>query len=237
MFRNNFKIAWRNLVKSKGFSFINITGLAIGMAVALLIGLWVWDELSFNKSFDNYNRLGQLYQNRTFNGKTATYKITPQPISKELRDHYPDFKEVAMASFIEDHVLAYNEKKISTSGIYAEPQLPKMFTLKMVEGIQNGLEDPSSILISESMAKSLFGQEQAIGKIIKADNQGNLTVKGIYKDFPKNTEFATVQLMMPWEYLHSVNPFANSQKDSWGSNNHQCFVQLNDNADLAAAQK
>lgn len=237
MFRNNFKIAWRNLVKSKGFSFINITGLAIGMAVALLIGLWVWDELSFNKSFDNYNRLGQLYQNRTFNGKPATYKIQPQPMSKELRDHYPDFKEVAMATFTEDHVLAFDEKKISTSGIYAEPQFSKMFSLKMVEGIQNGLQDPSSILLSESMAKTLFGKEQAIGKIVKADNQGNLTVKGIYKDFPKNTEFAKVQLIMSWEYLHSVNPFANNQKDKWGSNNHQCFVQLNDNASLAAVQK
>jgi len=111
MFRNNFKIAWRNLVKSKGFSFINITGLAIGMAVALLIGLWVWDELSFNKSFDNYNRIGQLYQTRTFNGKPTTYKIQPQPMAKELRDHYPDFKDVSLASFIEDHVVAWNEKK------------------------------------------------------------------------------------------------------------------------------
>ena len=237
MFRNNFKIAWRNLVKSKGFSFINITGLAIGMAVALLIGLWVWDELSFNKSFDNYNRIGQLYQNRTFNGKPATYKIQPQPMAKELRDHYPDFKDVALATFIEDHVLAFNEKKISTTGIFAEPQFTRMFTLKMVEGIQNGLEDPSSILLSESMAKALFGKEQAIGKIVKADNQGSLTVKGIYKNFPKNTEFATVQLIMPWEYLHSVNPFANDQKEKWGSNNHQCFVQLNDNANLAVVQK
>jgi ABC-type antimicrobial peptide transport system permease subunit len=237
MFRNNFKLAWRNLVKSKGFSFINITGLAIGMAVALLIGLWVWDELSYNRSFDNYNRLGQLYQNRTFNGKPATYKIQPQPMAKELRDHYPDFKEVALASFIEDHVLAWNEKKISTQGIFAEPQFSKMFSLKMVEGIQNGLEDPRSILLSESMAETLFGKEQAIGKIVKADNLGSLTVKGIYKDFPKNTDFARVQLIMPWEYLHSFNPFANKTKDTWGSNNHQCFVQLNDNANLAAVQK
>jgi putative ABC transport system permease protein len=237
MFRNNIKLAWRNLVKSKGFSFINITGLAIGMAVALLIGLWVWDELSFNKSFDNYNRIAQLYQNRTFNGKPATYKIQPQPMAKELRDHYPDFKDVAMASFTEDHVVAWNEKKISTQGIYAEPQFARMFTLKMREGNQNALDDPRSILLSESMAKTLFGKEEAIGKILKADNQGSLTVKGIYKDFPKNTEFALVQIIMPWEYLHSVNPFANDQKDKWGSNNHQCFVQLNDNANLAAVQK
>lgn len=237
MFRNNLKIAWRNLVKSKGFSFINITGLAIGMAVALLIGLWVWDEISFNKSFDNYDRISQLYQNRTFNGKTATYKIQPQPMAQELRDHYPDFKEVALATFIADHVLAFNEKKISSTGIFAEPQFTKIFTLKMVEGMQNGLEDLTSILLSESMAKALFGKQEAIGKIVKADNLGNLTVKGIYKDFPKNTEFATVQMIMPWEYLHSFNPFSNSQKDKWGSNNDQCFVQLNDNANLAAVQK
>src|SRR5690349_24994998 len=111
MFRNNFKIAWRNLVKSKGFSFINITGLAIGMAVALLIGLWVWDELSFNKSFDNYNRIGQLMQNRTFNGRTGTYKIQAPPMAKELRDHYPDIKTAALTTFTEDHVLAFRSEE------------------------------------------------------------------------------------------------------------------------------
>jgi putative ABC transport system permease protein len=237
MFRNHFKIAWRNLSKSKGFSFINITGLAIGMAVALLIGLWVWDEMSFNKNFSNYDRIGQLMQNRTFNGRTATYKIQSQPMAKELREHYPDFKEVALATNNEDHVLAFKEKKISTKGIFVEPQFTKIFSLKMVEGTQNGLEDPTSILLSESLAKAIFGKEHAIGKIIKADNQGDLTVKGIYKDFPKNTEFKEVKLLMPWQYLISVNPFVKGTVDNWGSNNNNIYVQLNENANLEALQK
>jgi len=237
MFRNNIKVAWRNLVKSKGFSFINITGLAIGMAVALLIGLWVWDELSFNKSFDNYNRIGQLLQNRTFNGKTATYKIQSQPMAKELRDHYPDFKEAALATSTEDHVLAWKEKKISTKGIFAEPQFSKIFSLKMIEGVQNGLEDPTSTLLSESLAKTIFGTEPAIGKILKADNMGDLTVKGIYKDFPKNSDLKEVQLLMPWQYLLTVNPSAKSTTDTWGSNNYNVYVQLNEKANLQAVQK
>jgi putative ABC transport system permease protein len=237
MFRNHFKIAWRNLSKSKGFSFINITGLAIGMAVALLIGLWVWDEMSFNKSFENYDHLGQLYQNRTFNGRKATYKIQSQPVSKELRDNYPEFADATLATNTEPHVLAYNDKKISTEGIYAEPQFPKIFTLRMVEGIQNGIDDPSSILLCQSLAKALFGEEAPIGKTVKVDNRGLLTVKGIYKDFARNTEFKAIKIIMPWDYLHTVNPFANNTKTSWGNNNYNCYVQLKENANPASVQK
>ena len=86
MIKNYFKIAWRNLLKNRTSSTINIGGLAIGMAVALLIGLWIWDELSFNKTFDNYDRIGKLMQHQTSNGKVNTFNAMPFPIGEELKN-------------------------------------------------------------------------------------------------------------------------------------------------------
>lgn len=237
MLKNYFKIAWRNLQRSKGYSAINITGLAIGMAVAILIGLWVWDEVSFNKSFENYNRLGKLYQNRTFNGQTATYGIMAHPVSKELRTNYPDFKEVALTTENNEHILAYGEKKISSRGMFTEPQFTKMFSLKMKTGVQNGLNNMNSILISETLSENLFGTDDPVGKVLSVDNKGNLAVTGVFEDFCKNTEFAEVTLLMPWAYLHSIDESVRQSANDWGSNNYPFYVQLADNADENAVQK
>src|SRR5580692_133730 len=100
MIRNYFKIAWRNLIKNKGYSLINISGLAIGMGIVLLIGLWIGDEVTYNKSFANYHRLVKVEQNSTHGGNILTYTSVPIPLSDELRTKYgADFKQVVMASF------------------------------------------------------------------------------------------------------------------------------------------
>lgn len=237
MIKSYFKTAWRNLKKNTGYSVINIGGLAIGMAVAILIGLWIWDEVSFNKSFDNYNRLGQLYQNRTFNGQTGTYSIMPQPMSKELRANYPDFKNAALTTSNEEHILSYNDKKIISRGMFAEPQFTEMFSLKMLKGTSNGLSDIHSILISETLASTIFGKDDPVGRIIRVDNEENLTVTGVYKNFPANTEFADVAMLMPWSYLVSQNGFVRNTTDNWGINNYDCYVQLTDKANLNLVQK
>src|SRR5690242_9623565 len=98
MFSNYFKTAWRNLVKSKMHSFINIIGLSLGMAVAILIGLWMHDELSFNKNFKSYDRIAQVIQNVTNNGEVQTWWNVPYPLANELRTNYgADFKHIVMA--------------------------------------------------------------------------------------------------------------------------------------------
>ena len=93
MLHNYFKIAWRNLIKNKIYSFINIGGLAVGMSVAILIGLWVWDELSYNKSFNNYEKLGQVQMYQTFNGERGPQVAIPLPLKKEI-EKYPDFDKI-----------------------------------------------------------------------------------------------------------------------------------------------
>jgi len=119
MIKNYFKIAWRNLLRNKVSSFINVGGLAIGMAVAMLIGLWIYDELSFNKSFANYDRIAQVMQNFTMNRETGSGITVPAPIGEQLRkDFGSDFKNVIMSSWNQNHILAFGEKKLTKAELF-----------------------------------------------------------------------------------------------------------------------
>src|SRR4030095_15878250 len=157
MLKNYFTIAWRNLLKSKAYSAINIIGLATGMAVAILIGLWIWDELSYNNYHKNHQTLAQVMTTQTFNGQTGTGQAVAQPLGTELRNKYgSDFKAVSMASWNFGHILAVGEKKISASGMWVEPVFPTMISINMLKGNINGLKEPSAILLCASLAKTLF---------------------------------------------------------------------------------
>src|SRR5215467_12329398 len=116
MVKNYFRIAWRNLLKNKGYSIINIAGLAIGMAVAMIIGLWIYDEVSDNRQFKNYDTLYQVMMNQTFDGRRGSQDALPYPLGEELRAKYPDFKGIAMCDWGQPHSLVVGEKKISKTG-------------------------------------------------------------------------------------------------------------------------
>src|SRR5215467_9714688 len=106
MFKNYFKTAWRNLLKNKVYSFINVVGLSTGMAVALLIGLWIWDEVSYNKSFSNYDHIAAVMQHNTHDGNIVSYDELPQPLARVLREKYgDDLKGVALISDVYPHIL------------------------------------------------------------------------------------------------------------------------------------
>src|SRR4249920_3926164 len=155
MIRNYFKIAFRNLLKNPGYSFINIAGLATGMAVALLIGLWIWDELTFNQYHTNYDRIAQVWQHNIYNGTKESQVANPYVMAEEIRNNFgSDFKYVLQASWNFTHILTYGEKKFNKEGVYFEPAVTEMFSLKMLRGTRDGLKDPYSILLSESVAKA-----------------------------------------------------------------------------------
>ena len=165
MFKNYFKIAWRNLAKHKMHSFINIAGLSIGMAVAILIGLWMYDELSFDKNFKNCDRIAQVVQNVTNNGEVQTWETVPYPLAEELRKNYgSDFKHIVMAVDWSDHVVSFNDKKLKQSGAYFEKEMSEMFNFKTIQG-SDKLDEPASILLSASAAKAFFGNGWHIVKV------------------------------------------------------------------------
>ncbi|MEP6949895.1 MAG: ABC transporter permease, partial [Ginsengibacter sp.] len=232
MIKNYLKIAFRNLVKNKVSSFINIGGLAIGMAVAILIGLWIYDELSFNKNFKNYDRIAQVMQNSTMNGETGSGTTIPFPMGEELRKSFgSDFKYISMASWNENHILSFGEKRLSKSGTFFEPQALEMLSLKMLRGTRGGLNDPSSILLSESSAKAYFGDADPLGKVMKIDNTQDVKVTGVYEDLPYNSSFADITFITPWQLFANIRGFKNAT-DPWRCNCYMGYTQVADNADI-----
>ncbi len=229
MLKNYMTIAWRNLLRNKGYSLINIGGLAAGMVVAILIGLWIVDELSFNKSFKNYDRLGMIYHSLTFDGKIVTFDGAPYALGGELRDKYPDFEDVAVTTPQEDHILSFNETKVSKAGYFVEPQFIEMFSLQMLQGSRSGLKDIHSIMLSKTLADALVGTN-AIGKMIKFDNHDLLMVTGVFEDFPLNSQFSEVKTFMPLDYYFTLDKKAQDQKTDWGAFHLGGFVLLNKNA-------
>jgi putative ABC transport system permease protein len=233
MLRNYLKVALRNFSRNKVFSFINIAGLSIGMAVAILIGLWIWDELSFNKQFENYNRIAEVMQSQTFNGETGTQRSLPYPIGDELRKDYgSDFKYISMASWNSDHVLATGEKKITIPGAYMEPSITEMLNLKMLKGTHAGLSDAHSILISDETARILFGYADPMGKLIKIDNDQSVKVTGIYESLPYNSDFGYMKFIGSWKlYLDNMH-WVFKESDPWRANMFRAFVQVNDQSEM-----
>ena len=229
MIKNYFKIAWRNLQRSKLYSTINILGLATGMDVALLIGLWIWDELSFDSHFKNHNRLAQVMVSQTIKGETETHGTVAMSLGDVLDNQYAaDFKRVSLISHSNDHILAAGEKKLSGSGRWVQPDFPEMFTLSMLQGKRNALKDPSSILLAESLAKALFGNSDPTNKIIRLDNRQDLKVAGVYEDLPRNTTFYEAKLLLPWD---NKDNRLREQKD-WDNHSGELFVELSDKADF-----
>ncbi len=232
MIKNYIKVAWRNLVKNKISSIINIGGLAVGMAVVILIGLWIYDELSFDRNHKNYNRIAQVIQNVTNNGEVQTWWQVPYPLADVLRKSYgSDFKSVVMTTGIGSNMLTLGDKKISVQGSFMEPGGPDLFTLNMLKGNRNALKDPSSILISESTAKAFFGDSDPMFKVLKLNNQDNLKVAGVYQDLPRNSTLADMAFVGSWDRFASDNQLS-KMKEPWRPNFVSLYVQLADNADL-----
>jgi putative ABC transport system permease protein len=232
MYKNYLKAAWRNLVKNKAHSFINISGLSAGMAVAILIGLWIWSELSFDKNILNYDRIAQVMQTETLNGNISTNKGNVLPLAAELRRSYgSDFKYVILSSWSMNSMIGTGDKKINTQGNYMEPDAPRMLSLNMLRGSREAFRSPSSVLLSQSTAKALFGNEDPVGKMIKIDADVNEKVAGVYEDFPQNSSFKDVSFIAPFFDLVS---WVKGNENNWYNESFQVFVQIADNIDMVS---
>ncbi|MEO7213733.1 ABC transporter permease [Mucilaginibacter sp.] len=234
MIKNYLKVAWRNLIKNKMHTFINVSGLSVGMAVAMLIGLWIWDELSYDRSFDNHNSIVRVMQYQTFNGKINSQISMPIPLGTVLRNDYKsDFKYVVLSSWNYDHILAVGDKKINQQGSYMQAEAPEMLTLTMLKGTRAALKDQSSIMLSAKVAKAMFGDADPMDKTIKLDNKVLVKVTGVYEDIPHNTSFSEVNFILPWDLYPSTQAWIKRAATQWGNNSFQIFAQLNPKADIA----
>jgi len=235
MFRSYLKIAWRNLITSKVFSGINVLGLAAGMAVAMLIGLWIWDEVTYDRGFAHHERLAEVMTTHIDNdGNMSTDMLVCQPIGPELRNKYgSDFKNVAMTRWNQS-AFAVGDKVISAIGMWVEDQFPTMLPLDMIKGDIHALSSPTSILINASFAKVLFGDADPIGKTIKVDNRDNYTVAGVFRDFSENSTFSgyDIKYFLPWKKYVTNEQWVRDAVGDWGSHSWECFVEVADHVDM-----
>ena len=233
MIKSYFKTAWRNLKGSKFFSAINISGLAIGMAVAMLIGLWIWDELSYDKYNKNYNGIAEVMQQTTINGEIFTGYACPVALADELRNSYgSEFKHVVLSWWNREHILSFGNNKFTRIGKFMEPAAPDLLSLNMLKGSRDGLKDPSSVLISESVARTIFGDTDPMNKMMMIDNKLNVKVTGVYEDIPGNSRFKDVTFIAPWKLFVASDDLMKRVRTSWGFDAAEIFVQLTDNADI-----
>jgi putative ABC transport system permease protein len=234
VFKNYFKTAWRNIVRSKGYSALNIFGLATGMAVALLIGLWVYNEYTFDKFLAGYQQLYKVQRNYDSNGDTLTFATTSLKLADALRTQIPEVEYVAESDWMVSHGLMVGDKKFYLRGGQTGGDFLKMFQYPLLQGNANtSMKDPYSIVLTESTAKSLFGNENPINKIVRFDNKDNLKVTGVLKDLPNNSSLK-FNYLVPFSYLDQTNTYVKQNRTgSYGNNSYQIFVKLKPGADYA----
>jgi putative ABC transport system permease protein len=218
MYSSYAKTSLRAMMKNKLHTFINITGLSVGMAVALVIGLWLWDELTFDGHFPHRQRIGQIKQTLINNGEVQMWSNMPWPLAGEIRSNYAsDFEEVAMTTTYNVWLISQGEIKLYENGIFAEPGFLKIFDLPFVHGNGQSLTDLSSILISRSLAQKLFKTDDAIGSTFSVDGRMDVKVTGVYEDFPINSTFSGLQFIGSWDMIFAKNDWKNMD-DPWRPN-------------------
>ena len=229
MIKNHFLVAWRSLVKSKGFTSLNIIGLAVGMAVTLLIVIWAVNEYSYDRFLPNYRQLYRIEVNFTSqqNG-TTTQDQTSLPLVEVLRTEIPGIRRAAEARPIgqETHDLWTGDKKLFLNGGAAAPDFLQMFRFPFVEGDPlTAFKDPYSIIIDQSTARALFGDHDPMGQAIRIDNQQSVKVTGVIRDIPANSSLR-FSYLLPFAYKELTEGWVKEGRTHWTYNSFNVFVEL-----------
>jgi len=223
MIKNFIKIALRNIKKHKGYSFINITGLAAGMACCLLITIWVMDELSYDKFHENPQNLYRVEENQDYSGREYHVNVTPYPLAPVLKDEVPEIEEATRYVGAGGKLLRYGDKVFFENNIRAvDPSFLEMFAFPLTQGSNDSaLESPYSIVISKEMNEKYFGSEDSLGKTISINNEFDFLVTGVLDTLPHNS-ILQFDFLIPYEFLKATK----DTTESFGTNSIQTFVRL-----------
>jgi len=229
MIKNYLKTAWRNITHNKVYSSINILGLAAGMAVALLIGLWAYNQYSYDKFLPQYEQVFRVKRNFNNNGDTLTFNSTSLRLAEALRNNIPELEYVVESDWMGPRGLKVGDTKLYLQGAQAGSDFLKVFQYPLKYGTPNSVfNDPYSIVLTESTAKSLFGKEDPMNKMVRFENKDDLKVTGILKDFPDNSTFK-INWIVPFSYMEQTRPAVKAARTgSFGGNGYQLFVKLKD---------
>jgi putative ABC transport system permease protein len=227
MLINFLRVAIRNLVRNGGYASINIAGLAAGMTVVILIGMWMFDELSYNRNHQHYDRIAQVYMHQTVNDQVNTTPECPMPTAQELKTIYGNYFKHVVTTWWENsqHVLHVGDKKTMLNGTFMEPEALDMFSFKMKLGTLQSLADQSGIVLAESAAKALFGDTDPLNQTIRIDNSIDVKVTGVFEQMPYNSRFHNLQFLGNWNMWVARNPWLESDTHNW-SKTITTFVEL-----------
>ncbi|MCW8849826.1 MAG: ABC transporter permease [Melioribacteraceae bacterium] len=233
MLYNYLKVALRNLFRHKTYSFINIVGLALGLACSIFILLWVQDELSYDRFYENADNIYRVEQDQYYSGESYHVNVTPFPIGPGFKSEVPEIENAARLAY-QPLLIKYKENAFYESEIVAADQsYLDVFGLGFVKGDKsNALREPYSIVISEELAEKYFGKEDALGKILTINNKYDFKVTGLIEKIPLNASFR-FQAAIPFEFLKETGRWS----ESWGANSIITFVQLQHGADLTKVNK
>lgn len=222
MFKNYFKSAFRNLRRNKSFAFINIAGLAVGMTAAMLILLWAQNELSTDRFYQKENRIYLMYnRDKNSEGNVWAWPNTPKILATTLKNDYPEVEDAVRYNNI-TFLLTQGEKHLNVQGAFADSGFLNVFGLPLKEGsIKGCLSSSYNIVLTENLAKKLFGNESAIGKTVRIDSVNNCTVTAVLKDLPSNTQF-NFEYLLPWSYFEKLG----WSDSAWGNNSVFTYALL-----------
>lgn len=225
MFKNYIKIAFRTVRKHRGYSLINVIGLSLGMAICILILLWVQHELSYDSFHKNRDFIYRIYQDYHHAGGISQFSNVPQPVGPEIEDTIPEVETVTR--FLDgDFTLKYGDKLFTERSVrFIDPSFFRMFSFSIVKGDQEAaFRDPYSIILTEAMAEKYFGNEDPIGKTLIADSEDQMKVMAVAKDVPDNS-FLQFDFLVPYSYLTAIE----YDVTNWNSHNCQIYVMLHKN--------
>ncbi|MEM8938434.1 MAG: ABC transporter permease [Bacteroidota bacterium] len=232
MIKHNFLISYRMLLKNKMFSTINIGGLAIGMTVAILIALWIRDERSFNKNHEHYDRIVQVLRKDRFDGQTYVNSSMVSKLGIYLEETYPTVFENVATTFYrnQQQFLKVGDRSLERLGYFFSRDAAHLLSLEMVAGRRFNDMQPDAILLSRSLAQTLFVGENPVGKNVRFNNSRDLIVSGVYEDLPKNSTFSEMEFIVPIELVYNEDNPA-----TWYNQNTKVYALLNEGVRIMEA--
>lgn len=229
MIKQYFRIAKRSLLKNKWYSILNIGGLAIGMAAAMLILLWIQNEISYDMFHSKRDRLYIAATNLKLNGEVNTMLITPKPLAPALKAEFPEVANTSRHSDMGDILMVVGDKKLKGRGGFVDSTFLQMFDLPLIKGdINHALVSPTNIVITRSLAQRLFGTGDVLGKTLRLDTTEIVSITGVMEDIPHNSRFNQIQFFMPWTYMEKKG----QSDEHWGNNTITTYVELTPRASV-----
>jgi ABC-type antimicrobial peptide transport system permease subunit len=234
MIKNYFKIAWRNLFRNKGFSITNILGLTIGITCTIFIFLWVQDERTYDRFQKNYDNIYQVMANRDFKNSIMTDPNMVLPLASSLEKAYPQIKNAVVTTQGESEIFEYHDSKLKKDGLTVGGNFFDMFSSKFIKGdAATALSDPSSIVLTESAAKTFFGNEDPINKVLKMNNENDMKVSAVVADPPGNSSLQ-FDFIKPFNYS---DPDVKRSMSEWTNSSWKVYLQVVPGTNMATLDK